>query len=160
LARELKTLLDIGLPDQVRDAPSPRSRGGEFRRGAQLHCGIFRIRNRFVSALVAPCRHEGRALRFQAATLTRSGGVSRWTAFPDVPRVRSHAPARASAVHSRESLAVKADRSALSLGAGSVRRGRNSRRCFRVIPCARQTLITLKCLRRRSKDTTLCKMHE
>jgi hypothetical protein len=28
----------------------------------------------FISALVAPCRHEGRALRFQAATLTRLGG--------------------------------------------------------------------------------------
>jgi hypothetical protein len=45
-----------------------------FGEGAQLHCGIFRIRNRSISALVAPCRHEGRALWFQAATLTRLGG--------------------------------------------------------------------------------------
>ena len=73
LAPELRTLSDIGFPDQVRDALAIRAAAENFGERAQLHCGIFRIRNRFVSALVAPCRHERRALRFQAATLTRLG---------------------------------------------------------------------------------------
>ena len=74
LARELRTLSDIGLPDQVRDALAIRAVAEHFGEGAQLYCGIFRVGNCFVSALVAPCRHERRALRFQAATLTRLGG--------------------------------------------------------------------------------------
>ena len=74
VARELKTLSDIGLPDQVRDARVIGAAAEQFGEGAQEHCGIFRIRNRLVSALVAPSRHERRALRFQAATLTRLAG--------------------------------------------------------------------------------------
>jgi hypothetical protein len=44
-----------------------------FGEGHSYIAGSFGC-NRFISALVAPCRHEGRALRFQAATLTHLGG--------------------------------------------------------------------------------------
>jgi len=57
--------------------------------------------------------------------------------LPYVRLIRSRAPARASGAHSPESLAAKEDRSALSRGAGNVRRGDNSRGCCHLMDCAR-----------------------
>jgi hypothetical protein len=81
--------------------------------------------------------HDGEFTPFRPPLLPALPAVNLSTAFPGVRLVRSHAPARANAVRSQESLDVKADRSALSLDAGSVRRGRNSRGCYHLMNCAR-----------------------
>src|SRR5262249_53171397 len=63
--------------------------------------------------------------------------VNLWIALPYIQLVRNRAPATANGVRSPESPDVKADRSALWLGAGSARDERNIHGRYHLMNCAR-----------------------